>query len=110
MNHASPCSDPDAMTDVFPPLSQQLLPAPTSVQLGVDGPSVAPIAWGMWRFAGHSESAAFAWVMAHPSCAIPIIGSQHAARIREAATATAVRWTRAHWYDVLVAARGEPLS
>jgi predicted oxidoreductase len=93
MNHASPCSDPDAMTDAFPPLSQQLLPAPTSVQLGVDGPSVAP----------------FAWVMAHPSCAIPIIGSQHAARIREAATATAVRWTRAHWYDVLVAARGEPL-
>ena len=54
-------------------------------------------------------TAAFAWVMAHPSRAIPIIGSQHAARIREAATATAVRWTRAQWYDVLVAARGEPL-
>ena len=320
MKHASSYSDPDAMTDAFPPLSQQLLPAPTSVQLGVDGPLVAPIAWGMWRFAGHSESAAqalveaaleagitlfdtadiygygaqgfgaaelllgrvfaaaphlrgqmvlatkggitpptpydsspawiaraiddslrrlrcervelwqvhrpdvlthpqelarsleeahragkigaigvsnftpaqvealaqtlrvplassepelsplcldplvvgqldqamrlhlavlawsplgggriaqpatardvavaaaldrvaavqgvsrttaaFAWVMAHPSRAIPIIGSQHAARIREAATAMTVRWTRAQWYDVLVAARGEPL-
>ncbi len=320
MKHASSYSDPDAMTDAFPPLSQQLLPAPTAVPLGVDGPLVAPIAWGMWRFAGHRESAAqalveaaleagitlfdtadiygygaqgfgaaelllgrvfaaaphlrgqmvlatkggitpptpydsspawiaraiddslrrlrcervelwqvhrpdvlthpqelarsleeahragkigaigvsnftpaqvealaqtlhvplassqpefsplclgplvdgqldqamrlqlavlawsplgggriaqpatardvavaaaldrvaavqgvsrttaaFAWVMAHPSRAIPIIGSQHAARIREAATATAVRWTRAQWYDVLVAARGEPL-
>lgn len=54
-------------------------------------------------------TAAFAWVMAHPARALPIIGSQQAARIREAATATAVRWTRAQWYEVLVAARGEAL-
>jgi predicted oxidoreductase len=54
-------------------------------------------------------TAAFAWVMAHPARAIPIIGSQNAARIREAAAATAVRWTRTDWYAVLVAARGEAL-
>jgi len=54
-------------------------------------------------------TAAFAWVMAHPARAIPIIGSQNADRIREAATATQVRWTRTDWYDVLVAARGENL-
>lgn len=54
-------------------------------------------------------TAAFAWVMAHPARAIPIIGSQNAERIREAATATKVRWTRADWYAVLVAARGEAL-
>jgi predicted oxidoreductase len=54
-------------------------------------------------------TAAFAWVMAHPVRAIPIIGSQNADRIREAAAATAVRWTRTQWYDVLVAARGEAL-
>lgn len=53
--------------------------------------------------------AAFSWVMAHPARAIPIIGSQNAARIREAAAATQVRWTRTQWYDVLVAARGENL-
>ena len=54
-------------------------------------------------------TAAFAWIMAHPARAIPIIGSQNADRIREAAAATAVRWTRTQWYDVLVAARGEAL-
>jgi predicted oxidoreductase len=54
-------------------------------------------------------TAAFAWVMAHPARPIPIIGSQNAARIREAATATTVRWTRTQWYEVLVAARGEAL-
>jgi predicted oxidoreductase len=54
-------------------------------------------------------TAAFAWVMAHPARAIPIIGSQNAERIREAATATQVRWTRTDWYAVLVAARGEAL-
>lgn len=54
-------------------------------------------------------TAAFAWVMAHPARAIPIIGSQNADRIREAASATTVRWTRTDWYAVLVAARGEAL-
>lgn len=42
------------MTDDIPPLIDQLLPAPTAVRLGREGPSVAPIAWGMWRFAGHA--------------------------------------------------------
>jgi predicted oxidoreductase len=54
-------------------------------------------------------TAAFSWIMAHPARAIPIIGSQNEGRIREAAAATTVRWTRTDWYDVLVAARGEPL-
>jgi predicted oxidoreductase len=47
--------------------------------------------------------------MAHPSRPIPIIGSQNAARIRDAADAYKVQWTRTDWYNVLVAARGEPL-
>lgn len=54
-------------------------------------------------------TAAFAWVMAHPARPIPIIGSQNAARISEAAQSINVRWTRTDWYDVLVAARGEQL-
>jgi len=53
--------------------------------------------------------AAYSWLMAHPAGIIPIIGSQNAARIAEAAIARTVRWTRTQWYAVFVAARGEAL-
>ncbi len=53
--------------------------------------------------------AAYAWIMAHPSGAVPIVGSQSPARIREAAQALTVRFTRAEWYAVLTASRGEKL-
>lgn len=51
----------------------------------------------------------YAWIMAHPARPIPIVGSQHGDRIREAADAYKVRWTRESWYKVLVASRGENL-
>lgn len=54
-------------------------------------------------------AAAYSWIMAHPARPIPIVGSQKADRIAEAADALKVRWTRARWYAVLVAAKGEPL-
>ena len=54
-------------------------------------------------------AAAYAWIMAHPAHPIPIVGSQHAPRIAEAADAYKVRWTRESWYKVLVASRQEPL-
>jgi predicted oxidoreductase len=47
--------------------------------------------------------------MAHPAGVIPIVGSQQAARIREAAAACRVQWSRTDWYRVLVASRGSPL-
>lgn len=53
--------------------------------------------------------AAYSWLMAHPARIIPIVGSQNAERIAEAAAARNVRWTRQDWYAVLVAARGERL-
>jgi len=52
---------------------------------------------------------AYAWIMAHPAQPIPIVGSQRPERIGEAAQALGVTLTRAEWYAVLVAARGEPL-
>jgi predicted oxidoreductase len=52
---------------------------------------------------------AYAWIMAHPSAPVPIVGSQQPARIREAARALKVTLSRAEWYSVLTAARGEPL-
>ena len=53
--------------------------------------------------------AAYSWLMAHPAGIVPIVGSQNAARIAEAAQALTVRWTRQDWYAVLVAGRGVPL-
>ena len=59
---------------------------------------------------GISRAAAtYAWIMAHPAGIIPIAGSQQASRIREAAVACQVEWTRADWYRVLVASRGVAL-
>jgi predicted oxidoreductase len=54
-------------------------------------------------------AAAISWIMAHPARAIPIIGSQDPTRIRAAGEALKVKWTRASWYTVYVASRGEPL-
>lgn len=54
-------------------------------------------------------AAAYGWIMAHPARPIPIIGSQKVDRIREAAQALTVRFTRAQWYAVLTASRGVPL-
>ncbi len=54
-------------------------------------------------------AAAYAWVMAHPAAPIPIVGSQTAERIAQAAEAYSVRWTRADWYRVYTAWRGSPL-
>ena len=61
------------------------------------------------KFAVSRSAAAYSWVMAHPAGAIPIVGTQNAARIAELADAYKVRWTRQDWYDVLVASRGERL-
>ena len=52
---------------------------------------------------------AFAWIMAHPASPVPIIGSQKGARIIDAVDALKVNLSRADWYEVLVAARGERL-
>jgi aryl-alcohol dehydrogenase-like predicted oxidoreductase len=54
-------------------------------------------------------AAAYAWIMAHPARAIPIVGTQNASRIAEIADVYKVRFTRQSWYDVLIASRGERL-
>ena len=54
-------------------------------------------------------AAAYSWIMAHPSRAIPIVGSQSPERIAEIPDAYRPTWTRAEWYAVLIASRGEPL-
>ncbi len=54
-------------------------------------------------------AAAYSWIMAHPVRPIPIVGTQSVPRIAEIPDAYTPTWTRAEWYEVLVAARGEPL-
>jgi predicted oxidoreductase len=52
---------------------------------------------------------ALAWLMKHPSCILPIIGSNNPTNIRDAVKADEIELTREQWYKLLVAARGKPL-
>lgn len=55
------------------------------------------------------SAVALAWVMAHPSRAIPILGTQRLDRMREGLAAFRVKLTRADWNAILVASQGERL-
>lgn len=52
---------------------------------------------------------ALAFVLAHPSRPVALVGSQTPARLAEATAALNVKLTRADWYAILVAARGAPM-
>lgn len=52
---------------------------------------------------------ALAWLLKHPACIMPVVGSTHPDRIRQAAEADSLELTREEWYRLLLAARGEPL-
>lgn len=54
-------------------------------------------------------AAAYAWIMAHSARPVPIVGSQQPDRIREAADAFKLQWSRAQWYAVVEASTGQPL-
>lgn len=52
---------------------------------------------------------ALAFVMVHPSGAIPIVGTQRAPRIRACREVFSVRLSRSDWYDLVEASQGERL-
>lgn len=52
---------------------------------------------------------ALAWLLKHPAKIVPIVGSTNPDRIREAVKAADLDLTREEWYQLLIAARGEPL-
>ena len=52
------------------------------------------------------DVAAYAWIMCHPSRAVPLVGSQDPVRIRAAVAACKVPIERGDWYRVLEAALG----
>ncbi len=52
---------------------------------------------------------ALAWLLKHPAGIMPIVGSTDPQRISDAARAAEIQLSRAEWYRLLLAARGEPL-
>jgi aryl-alcohol dehydrogenase-like predicted oxidoreductase len=50
-----------------------------------------------------------AWVRAHPSHPVPIVGTQSPERLRALRAAHTLTLTPSQWYEVLVAARGAPM-
>jgi predicted oxidoreductase len=60
-------------------------------------------------YGADAVAAALSWAMVHPARIIPIVGSQNPQRIRAAAKATEVGWTREQWYAVMQAGTGEKL-
>jgi len=53
------------------------------------------------------DQVAYAWIMAHPSRPMPIIGSNQVDRIERAARSTAIQLTREDWYALWTAAQGK---
>ena len=49
---------------------------------------------------------ALAWLLAHPTQIVPLVGSNNPAHIREAAGAASIALSRTDWYKLWVAARG----
>ncbi len=56
------------------------------------------------------SNVALAWLLRHPAKIVPIIGSTRVARIRAAAKSTEIHLPREEWYQLLAAARVEPLA
>jgi predicted oxidoreductase len=53
------------------------------------------------------EIIALSWILRHPAGIQPIIGSRHATRLRQQAQCLDVEITRAEWYKLFIAGRGE---
>jgi predicted oxidoreductase len=59
------------------------------------------------KYGGASfDQLAFAWILAHPSGPLPVIGTNQVERIRSAAGSTAIQLEREDWYALWAAAKG----
>jgi predicted oxidoreductase len=60
------------------------------------------------KYAGATlDQLAYAWIMAHPSGPMPVIGTNQAERIRQTAQSAAIRLEREDWYALWTAAKGK---
>ena len=82
----------------------------------MEGASAAPTTpssrcWTDWpaRHGVDTTAIALAFVMAHPSAPVPILGTQRVDRILAARQALEVHLDRSEWYELYQAGTGEPL-
>ena len=52
------------------------------------------------------EQLAYAWILAHPSRPLPVIGTNKIERIESAARAASITLAREDWYALWIAAQG----
>jgi predicted oxidoreductase len=83
-------------------------------RLGKDGPAgLATVREALAKLAVKYETTpgtiAFAFLLTHPAPVTPIIGSRTPERLREAVAAAKITLTRADWYKIVEAARGEKM-
>lgn len=55
------------------------------------------------------EAVVLAWLMKHPAGIIPVIGTTNLERLRNCMEAEQIMLSRDEWYELLTAARGEPM-
>jgi predicted oxidoreductase len=118
-------TQPEFSALAIAPLSDGVLDQAMEIGLGVmawsplgggrlggdsDDPRVKAVAAALDEIAQRQgvsrASVAYAWIMAHPSAPIAIVGSQRPERIAQSVESLKVRLSRAEWYAVLTASRG----
>lgn len=101
-----------AIADQVLPLAWSPLGGGRLFREPVDAPSLA-LQQTLDRLADTNSvdraAVALAFVLAHPSRPVPIIGTQQPTRIHSAKQALTVKLSRTDLYDVMVASDGEPL-
>ncbi|WP_172683166.1 aldo/keto reductase [Verrucomicrobium spinosum] len=55
------------------------------------------------------EQLAYAWILAHPAQALPVIGTNKVERIESAAQSSRIQLEREDWYALWEAARGHKI-
>jgi len=77
---------------------------PAAARLAAAASQLAP------RYDGASlEQLAYAWILAHPSRPLPVIGTNRIERLRSAAAAEAITLERQDWYALWEAAQGRQI-
>ena len=59
--------------------------------------------------AATADQVALAWLLAHPSGIVPVVGTNRPERIRAAAASTDLALSREEWFEIWVASLGEPI-
>ncbi|MBL4746024.1 MAG: aldo/keto reductase [Flavobacteriaceae bacterium] len=55
------------------------------------------------------DSIIYAWILKHPACILPIIGTGKFERIRNATEALSLKMTTEEWYEIYIASEGKEL-